>query len=178
MLKHYVKIYLYNIRKSIPDITCPNNLLVNNKRTFQTSRSMSSQTSFNSMEEGSTFAGKKDRYGGVIVNSTDEPCPSENATFAEKLKHSISKWTAEGVRGVWFIVTLQHAGWLPHLANVEDFLSDPDASAHNKKFVKNYLKCKELGIKMKMDDSVHDVLKHRQLWFTIDNENLPKNDGS
>ncbi|XP_039276269.1 uncharacterized protein LOC111064434 [Nilaparvata lugens] len=61
---------------------------------------------------------------------------------------------------------------------VEDFLSDPDASPHNKKFVKNYLKCKEMGIKMKMDDTVHDILKTRQLWFTIDNENIPKNDDS
>lgn len=60
------------------------------------------------------FQGKKDRFEGITVDSTIEPCDA--AKFPEILKESLAKWRDAGVRGVWFKVALADSAWVPHLA--------------------------------------------------------------
>lgn len=72
-----------------------------------------------SVDEKSTcmnklFEGKKDRYNGVIVNSSCEPCKFD--CFPVKLKESLKHWSSINIRTVWFSVGLKQADWIPVLA--------------------------------------------------------------
>ncbi|XP_049801718.1 uncharacterized protein LOC126236444 isoform X2 [Schistocerca nitens] len=59
------------------------------------------------------FKGKKDRFGGIIVDSEVE---SSDDNFSTKLLKSLEHWSEQNVRAVWFRVALQHAEWVPVLA--------------------------------------------------------------
>ncbi|KAK3930277.1 Nudix hydrolase 8 [Frankliniella fusca] len=60
------------------------------------------------------FNGTKDRFHGVTVDSTQEPCDDLN--FPNNLKRSLEQWRDTGVRGVWFKVALADSAWVPILA--------------------------------------------------------------
>ncbi|XP_034242741.1 nudix hydrolase 8 isoform X3 [Thrips palmi] len=77
----------------------------NRSFSFSTFRTMCSQT---------LFVGTKDRFQGITVDSTKEPC--EILAFPDILKGSLNKWREDKVRGVWFKVALADSGWVPHLA--------------------------------------------------------------
>ncbi|XP_045528954.1 nudix hydrolase 8-like [Pieris brassicae] len=62
-----------------------------------------------------TFIGVIDRYNGVTVTSKDEPC--NQIDFKDKLVSSLSKWTEENKRCIWFRVNITDAEWVPILAN-------------------------------------------------------------
>lgn len=51
------------------------------------------------------FAAKKDDYGGVIVEMTNEPL--EPSVFASLLRASLSHWRQQGKRGVWIKLPIE-----------------------------------------------------------------------
>lgn len=59
------------------------------------------------------FSGSKDRYGGVTVTSSEEPCSQEE--FPARLSLSLSSWAQDKVRSVWFHVSPSEADWVPTL---------------------------------------------------------------
>lgn len=59
------------------------------------------------------FGGARDRYGGVTVSSSEEPCSQEE--LEERLGHSLASWLEERVRVAWFHVAPAEAGWIPVL---------------------------------------------------------------
>ncbi|CAG2069174.1 unnamed protein product, partial [Timema podura] len=62
------------------------------------------------------FSGHTDRFGGITVMSSEEPClPSQ---FDQKLEASLTAWKEKKVRGLWFKVALEDASWVPSLAKV------------------------------------------------------------
>ncbi|KAJ2946008.1 hypothetical protein O0L34_g4926 [Tuta absoluta] len=61
-----------------------------------------------------TFIGKEDRFKGVIIDLTKEIY--EKGNFKEKLEDSISKWSKEGRRCIWFKVNIKDAAHVPILA--------------------------------------------------------------
>lgn len=75
-----------------------------NQRVFSIMSSVSSEFKF-----------EVDRFNGVTVNS-DEQFYYDDLTFSTKLNSSLQKWAADGIRTVWFHVSLKHAKWLPILA--------------------------------------------------------------
>ncbi|KAI5651829.1 NUDIX domain-containing protein [Phthorimaea operculella] len=65
--------------------------------------------------ETKTFQGVGDRYGGVTVDSLEEPC--ETSMFLNQLTESIKIWSEENKRCAWFKVNIKDAAWVPLLAN-------------------------------------------------------------
>ncbi|KAM3964586.1 uncharacterized protein ACR2FA_001555 [Aphomia sociella] len=61
-----------------------------------------------------TFIGEIDRYNGVTVDSQSEKC--EYHEFLNQLSASLSKWSAEQRRCIWFKVNIKDAEWVPLLA--------------------------------------------------------------
>ncbi|XP_067015100.1 uncharacterized protein [Anabrus simplex] len=74
----------------------------------------SSSTRMNNQALEGLFTGNVDRYQGVTVISSDEPC--DVTQFTTKLEASLKRWGEKNVRGVWFQVALEHADWVPVLA--------------------------------------------------------------
>ncbi|CAB3253458.1 unnamed protein product [Arctia plantaginis] len=62
----------------------------------------------------STFEGVKDRYKGVTVDLLQEKC--DQLKFLGTLEESLSKWTTDGSRCIWFKVNIQDAYCVPILA--------------------------------------------------------------
>jgi len=60
-----------------------------------------------------TFVGVKDRFQLVTVRSEVESCPEEQ--FLDKLTASLTGWRGDKLRGVWFHVHPDQAGWIPIL---------------------------------------------------------------
>ncbi|XP_065351069.1 uncharacterized protein LOC135946685 isoform X2 [Cloeon dipterum] len=72
-----------------------------------------------SQEHSSLFQGTLDRYHGITIDSTKEPCAGPES-FTEKLQASLKLWIEKGeIRGVWFKVALKDAEWVPVLAKNE-----------------------------------------------------------
>ena len=67
----------------------------------------------NCVESVGKFEGRLDRYKGVTVESTSEPCSPHQ--LAEKLSISLEDWRREGVRTVWFFVSPKDSAWIPLL---------------------------------------------------------------
>ena len=65
------------------------------------------------MESVGKFEGRLDRYKGVTVESSSEPCSPHQ--LAEKLSISLEDWRREGVRTVWFFVSPKDSAWIPLL---------------------------------------------------------------
>ncbi|KAJ9577187.1 hypothetical protein L9F63_006244, partial [Diploptera punctata] len=63
------------------------------------------------------FQGREDRFNGITVDSSKEPC--DVGTFTKRLHASLSYWREKSFRGIWFKVTLEHADWIPVLAKNE-----------------------------------------------------------
>ena len=61
------------------------------------------------------FQGARDRYSGVTVTSTAEPCAAEQ--LEEQLRRSLAAWAADKARSVWFHVAPAEAAWVPVLVN-------------------------------------------------------------
>lgn len=59
------------------------------------------------------FKGRLDRYNGVIVDSSEEPCKSD--LFSNRLRASIKRWMEENRRTIWFRVSLAQSEWIPIL---------------------------------------------------------------
>ena len=59
------------------------------------------------------FGGTRDRYGGVTVSSSEEPCSEEE--LEERLGLSLAGWQEERVRVAWFHVAPAEAAWIPVL---------------------------------------------------------------
>ncbi|XP_021920633.1 nudix hydrolase 8 isoform X4 [Zootermopsis nevadensis] len=63
------------------------------------------------------FQGQEDRFHGITVDSSKEPC--DVSVFPKKLEASLKHWTEKSFRGIWFKVTLEYADWVPFLAKNE-----------------------------------------------------------
>ncbi|GBP89618.1 Nudix hydrolase 8 [Eumeta japonica] len=63
----------------------------------------------------SEFRGTSDTYNGITVDSLAEPCNIEE--FRCKLSESLTKWTTEGRRCIWFKINIKEAAWVPVLAD-------------------------------------------------------------
>ncbi|CAG9786195.1 unnamed protein product [Diatraea saccharalis] len=61
------------------------------------------------------FEGVVDRYDGVTIDSLKETCDLQK--FSEILCGSLKKWTDENKRCIWFRVNIEHAAWVPILAD-------------------------------------------------------------
>ncbi|XP_046424392.1 nucleoside diphosphate-linked moiety X motif 6 [Neodiprion fabricii] len=61
----------------------------------------------------SIFKGSKDRFNGITVDSTLEPCDS--GAFSKCLKASLDQWIRENRRAIWFRVGLEQSDWIPDL---------------------------------------------------------------
>ncbi|KAJ8923125.1 hypothetical protein NQ315_001678 [Exocentrus adspersus] len=62
----------------------------------------------------SLFVGTKDRFDGITVHSGKEHCDIDE--FPKRLEDSLKFWEANGKRGIWFKVHLNHSEWVPILA--------------------------------------------------------------
>ncbi|XP_037089381.1 nudix hydrolase 8-like [Pollicipes pollicipes] len=62
-----------------------------------------------------TFEGQPDRYRGVVVDVLKETVLQTTHDFEELLRASLDKWSADGVRGVWFRVDIGHSEFVPIL---------------------------------------------------------------
>lgn len=60
------------------------------------------------------FNGAKDRYNGITIDSKKEMFNEKK--FTENLDDSLSKWSLQGYRCVWFKVNIQDAFCIPILA--------------------------------------------------------------
>ncbi|XP_023723732.1 nudix hydrolase 2 isoform X2 [Cryptotermes secundus] len=74
-------------------------------------------TAVEGVTSNQVFQGQEDRFRGITVDSSREPC-DVNA-FPKKLEASLKHWTVKSFRGIWFKVTLEHADWVPILAENE-----------------------------------------------------------
>ncbi|XP_078680159.1 uncharacterized protein LOC144915567 isoform X1 [Branchiostoma floridae x Branchiostoma belcheri] len=63
------------------------------------------------MAEDSQLLCRKDRYGGVVVETTKQQCSTEE--FKNKLEADLTKWQEIGVRGVWIKISLKDAEIVP-----------------------------------------------------------------
>jgi hypothetical protein len=61
----------------------------------------------------SGLQGSTDRYGGLTVASSAEPC--SGAQLAARLGPALAAWAEGGVRAVWFHVAPEQADWIPVL---------------------------------------------------------------
>lgn len=61
------------------------------------------------------FKGVADRFDGITVDSNLETCSPDE--FSLILKNSLSHWTENRKRGIWFKVHLNSSFWVPELAN-------------------------------------------------------------
>ncbi|XP_065216980.1 uncharacterized protein LOC135843147 [Planococcus citri] len=67
-----------------------------------------------SMSSTPIFNFSTDRFQGVTVKDEAEfSCDVEQ--FSNKLKHSLDKWVCDGIRTVWFYISLQHSMFIPIL---------------------------------------------------------------
>ncbi|KAG6442354.1 hypothetical protein O3G_MSEX002313 [Manduca sexta] len=60
------------------------------------------------------FTGDKDRFKGLTIDSNKQKCTQNN--FLNKLEESLSEWTSQGHRCIWFRVSIKQAFWVPLLA--------------------------------------------------------------
>ncbi|XP_075216510.1 nucleoside diphosphate-linked moiety X motif 6 isoform X2 [Lycorma delicatula] len=63
----------------------------------------------------SIFNGERDKFNGIIIKSENNLC-SDESIFTSKLENSLEKWKKDGVRGLWFNISLEYAFWVPILA--------------------------------------------------------------
>lgn len=61
------------------------------------------------------FKGVSDRFNGITVDSNLETCHPEQ--FSSVLQKSLSHWTDNKKRGIWFKVYLNSSHWVPELVN-------------------------------------------------------------
>lgn len=59
------------------------------------------------------FSYDTDVHNGIMVKSEKDYC--ESSQFADKLKEALPKWSENGVRAVWFQISLEHSNWIPIL---------------------------------------------------------------
>lgn len=72
----------------------------------------------NSKLSTDVFNFSTDRFQGVIVKDEAEfACDIDQ--FSNKLKHSLDKWICDGMRTVWFYISLQHSTFIPVLTENE-----------------------------------------------------------
>ncbi|KAI5074702.1 hypothetical protein GOP47_0010663 [Adiantum capillus-veneris] len=64
------------------------------------------------------LAGRDDRYGGFIVDSTS--LPSDPSTFLENLRHSLLQWKSQSKKGIWLKLPIENVDLVP-LAVKEGF---------------------------------------------------------
>lgn len=61
------------------------------------------------------FKGVSDRFNGITVDSNIETCHPEQ--FSSVLQKSLTHWTDNKKRGIWFKVSLNSSHWVPELVN-------------------------------------------------------------
>ncbi|XP_057332918.1 uncharacterized protein LOC130672382 [Microplitis mediator] len=71
------------------------------------------------MESTNCFIGKEDHHNGVLVDSTKEPCTAD--LVVNRLRASLTEWTKNNKKTVWFRVERNDADWIPLLVK-EGFL--------------------------------------------------------
>lgn len=111
--KAFVLIPRYQLRvlQKPNNIFCRTNLQtkIGKKTTIERKMSLPDSSALTS----SLFKGKKDRFGGITVDSEVE---SSDDNFSSKLLKSLEHWSEQKIRAVWFKVALRHAEWIPVLA--------------------------------------------------------------
>jgi len=65
--------------------------------------------------ESGVFKGVSDRFNGITIDSTTEPC--DDTQFDGILSKSLNYWTNEKRRAIWFRVHRSQAAWLPVLVS-------------------------------------------------------------
>ncbi|CAD6215916.1 GSCOCG00000733001-RA-CDS [Cotesia congregata] len=71
------------------------------------------------MESTSCFIGKEDNHNGILVDSTKEPCSADDVV--NRLRASLTDWSKNNKKTVWFRVERNDADWIPLLVK-EGFL--------------------------------------------------------
>lgn len=73
---------------------------------------------FSSAIMAANFIVKTDIFNGLTIVSKDQHhslISADSSRFAETLDKALRQWTADGVRGVWFQISLEHSTWIPTL---------------------------------------------------------------
>lgn len=93
-----------------------NNIIFStNVRTFNASAYLYCEKfSDNQMSSCDLFNVTTDRFQGVIIKAEEEfNCDVKQ--FSDKLQCSLSKWISDGIRTVWFYISLKHSVFIPVL---------------------------------------------------------------
>ncbi|XP_069691273.1 uncharacterized protein [Periplaneta americana] len=119
------QIFIINAQQMIRTETATKLFIYTNRKYFKpkntkfvsqgiTKYSVSSMTAAEGITFHQVFQGQEDRFRGITVDSSREPCDA--SMFTKRLEASLIHWAEKNVRGVWFKVTLEHADWVPVLA--------------------------------------------------------------